>query len=280
MMRMRLNNTLFQIPIINNVLYYDTIDSTNNKAKELAKRGSVHGSLVVAKSQTAGRGRMGRSFSSADNQGLYFRLMLRPNVSMNHLSSITLVTALAVSTALDTICNINTTIKWPNDVYINNKKAVGILTEAGPDYVVIGIGINVNTKEFPSDISDTATSLYLETGMEYDLAIVLSTVLESINKLYHRFVSDNSLDFSYTNHLGATISFIEQYNSRLGSLNKQVYIIPYELTKQAANPALIDTSELEAMLCKGIDSAGCLICIDSKGYTHQVNSGEVSLRLG
>ncbi|MBQ8318377.1 MAG: biotin--[Lachnospiraceae bacterium] len=148
---MRLNNTLFQIPIINNVLYYDTIDSTNNKAKELAKRGSVHGSLVVAKSQTAGRGRMGRSFSSADNQGLYFSLMLRPNVSMNHLSSITLVTALAVSTALDTICNINTTIKWPNDVYINNKKAVGILTEAGPDYVVIGIGINVNTKEFPSD---------------------------------------------------------------------------------------------------------------------------------
>lgn len=277
MTKMRLTSSLFQIPIINNVLFYDTIDSTNNKAKELAKRGSVHGTLIVAREQTAGRGRMGRSFSS-DRQGLYFSLILRPNIAMEQLSGITLMVALAVSSALDTLCNISTRIKWPNDIYLNEKKLVGILTESGSDYVVIGIGVNVNTKEFPEDIKSTATSLLLETGTEYNPEDILSAILKKLDRLYSSFAKSNSLDFSYTTECRNTTSFIAEYNHRLASLNRHVYIIPYDVTKQTDNPALINTAGLSPMLCKGIDSKGNLICQDITGLIHRVNSGEISLR--
>ena len=266
-MRMKLNGLLFNIPFVNNVLFYDTIDSTNNKAKELAKRGSVHGSLVVAKSQTAGKGRLGRSFASMSDDGLYFSVMLRPEVSPEHLSGLTLVAALAVSKAIQNICGITPSIKWPNDIYVNNKKVVGILTEAGTDYVVIGIGINVNTKSFDKSIEATATSIYLETGTNVAKEELLMEILSQLNDLYDTFVVSKDLSF-----------LVEDYNQGLGSLNKEVFIIPQQLTLTSPNPSLIDTSALEAVLCLGIDKDGNLVCKDSKEELHYVNSGEVSLR--
>lgn len=265
---MKLDSSLFSISFINNVMYYDTISSTNDKAKELAKRGSVHGSLVVAKSQTAGKGRLGRSFDSKNNDGLYFSLMLRPNVAPNHLSGITLVAALAVSKALDKRCQVTTSIKWPNDIYLNSKKIAGILTEAGPDYVVIGIGINVNTKAFYGDIADTATSLYIETGRNYTKEIILHEILRQFNNLYNQFVENDNISF-----------LVVDYNNRLGSLNKEVYIIPQKLSLDTANPAMIDTSGISPVVCLGIDRDGNLVCRDEDNKLHYVNSGEVSLRV-
>lgn len=264
---MKLNSSLFDIPFVNNVLFYDTITSTNDKAKELARRGSVHGSLVVAKSQTAGKGRLGRSFDSKADEGLYFSLMLRPDVSPEHLSGITLVAALAVAKAIDECCNVKTTIKWPNDIYLNGKKLVGILTESGPDYVVIGIGINVNTKEFNTAIKDTATSLYLEAGTLFDKAKLLQSILCKLNALYEAFISSKDLSF-----------ILDDYNNALGSIGKEVYIIPQQSTLLSSNPAKIDTTNLPPYTCLGIDKDGNLLCRDSSNNVHYVNSGEVSLR--
>lgn len=264
---MKLNSSLFNIHFVNNVLYYDTIDSTNNKAKELARRNSVHGSLVIANAQTAGKGRLGRSFDSKTQEGLYFSLMLRPKVSPEHLSGITLVTALAVSKAIDKISQVHTSIKWPNDIYLNDKKLVGILTEAGPDYVVIGIGINVNTKSFPEDLSSTATSLFLDTGIEHNKEELLYEVLSQLNDLYEDFVHNSDLSF-----------MVDEYNNRLGTLNKEVYLIPQQRSLDTKNPSLIDTSGLEPLLCLGIDNHGNLLCRDKNEKLHYVNSGEVSLR--
>jgi len=264
---MKLSSSLFKIPIINNILFYDTIDSTNDKAKELARRNSVHGSLVVAKSQTAGKGRLGRSFDSSSGDGLYFSLLLRPNVEPSHLSGITLVAALALSQAIDEYCKVKTTIKWPNDIYLNGKKILGILTEAGPDYVVLGIGINVNTPTFKSDIAKTASSLFLETGLNYDKAELLSIILCKLNSLYESFISHKDLSFMQT-----------EYNCSLAGLNKEVYIIPQNVTLNIANPSDIDLSNLDPYICLGIDITGNLKCQDSFGTIHYVNSGEVSLR--
>lgn len=268
MTMMKLNNSLFDIPIINNVLFYDTINSTNDKAKELARRGSVHGSLVVAKSQTAGKGRLGRSFDSKSDDGLYFSLLLRPNVSPEHLSGITLVTALAVSKAIDKYCNVKTTIKWPNDIYINGKKLVGILTEAGIDYVVVGIGVNVNTNSFSDTISNTATSLFLETGKIYDKTLLLKSILFKFDSLYNQFISTSDLSF-----------IMNDYNNSLGCLKKEVYIIPQDRTLASSNPSDIIITDLEPYTCLGIDIYGNLLCEDSSAVIHYVSSGEVSLRV-
>ncbi len=265
---MKLNSTLFDIPIINNILFYDTISSTNDRAKELARRGSVHGSLVVAKTQTAGKGRLGRSFQSKSNDGLYFSLMLRPHISSQRLSGITLVTALAVSNAINGLCNANTTIKWPNDIYLNGKKIVGILTEAGNDYVVIGIGINVNNNTLDDAISGTASSIILETGTYCDKANLLNSILLQFNSIYNQFISESDLSF-----------IINSYNNSLGCLGKDVYIIPQERTLTSNNTSEIITSDLDSYLCLGIDKFGNLLCQDSLGIIHYVNSGEVSLRV-
>lgn len=264
---MKLNGTLFNIPIINNVLYYDTITSTNDKAKELGRRGSVHGSLIVAKTQTAGRGRLGRSFDSDTDDGLYFSLMLRPEVMPNHLPSITLMTALAVSKAIEDSCQLHPSIKWPNDIYYNNKKISGILTEAGPDYVVVGIGVNVNTKHFHEDIAYTASSLSLETGVTYIKEDLLSNILWSFNNLYQEFLSNSDIGF-----------MVNEYNNRLVSLNREVYIIPQHYTLNNNNPGMIDTTGLTPVLCLGIDNNGNLAYKDHCGNIDYVNSGEVSLR--
>lgn len=264
---MKLNSSLFNIPFVNNVLFYETITSTNDKAKELAKRGSVHGSLVVARTQTSGRGRLGRDFDSSSDQGLYFSLLLRPDVTPEHLSGITLVTALAVSKAIDNICNVKTSIKWPNDIFINNKKAVGILTESGQEYVIIGIGVNANTKSFDKALESTATSIFLETGNEVPMDKLLQEILMQLNNLYDEFIKNNDLSFA-----------MKEYNLRLGSINKEVYIIPQQRSLQSPHPSLIDISDIEPVLCLGIDKTGNLICKNSNGDLCYVNSGEVSLR--
>ncbi len=265
---MRLNSSLFNIPFVNNVLLYDTIDSTNNKAKELAKRGSVDGSLVVGIKQTAGKGRLGRCFESLDDGGLYFSIMLRPNVEPEHLSRITLVAALAVSRAINSFCNVDTKIKWPNDIYLNGKKLVGILTEAGPDYVVIGIGVNVNTRCFDKNLTNLATSLFMETAYDYDKAELLACILKQLNELYDVFLASSDISF-----------MVDKYNSCLEMLDRDIFIIPQQLSLNTANPNTIDTSNLEAVHCLGINEKGELVYRDNLDNLHYVNSGEVSLRM-
>ncbi len=265
---MKIKGSLFNIPIVNNILFYDTINSTNDKAKELARRGSVHGSLVVAKTQTAGKGRLGRSFESKSDEGLYFSLLLRPDVSPEHLPGITLITALAVSKAIDQYCDVKTNIKWPNDIYFNNKKLAGILTEAGSDYVVIGIGINVNTNSFPKCILNTATSLFLETGTNYLKEMLLESILLKFDNLYSNYVIADDLTF-----------IMNDYNNSLNCLGKEVFIIPQHRTLESSNPDEIITTDLESYTCLGIDRYGNLLCEDSFGNKLYVNSGEVSLRI-
>lgn len=268
---MIIDNSIFQIPIVNSVILFEETDSTNNRAKEFGNKGCVDGTLVVAEAQTSGKGRLGRGFSSPAGTGIYMSLLLRPNIDITLISQITLIVAMAVQKALAQIPGIVPKIKWPNDIVIDGKKIVGILTEASCDtqlkYVVIGIGINVNNESFPDELSQTATSLYLACGNKLERKQIIMDVMKNLSEYYSRFLQSNNLSF-----------IAEEYNSNLISFNREIYLIPHTKTASSANPYKIDTTGLEPCVCLGINEHGDLICKHTDSTIEIVNSGEVSIR--
>lgn len=151
------------------LFYYGSLSSTNRKAKELVNRSNHESPVVLANYQSAGQGRLGRSFFSPKGKGLYLSIVLRPQLSAQDALSLTTTCAVAVTQVLEEKINLSPQIKWINDIYIDNKKVCGILTQAVTnmetgiiEYVILGIGLNVSTlkNEFPEELQDTATSIF------------------------------------------------------------------------------------------------------------------------
>ena len=144
------------------VRYFDSIDSTNTEALKQARTGADEGLCILARQQTAGRGRQGRIWTSPQDAGLYLSIVLRPRLDAKHLPLITLAAAVAVFDTLAQI-GIEADIKWPNDILVNEKKICGILAETSETErgfaVIVGVGINLTSQNFPSELTDTATSL-------------------------------------------------------------------------------------------------------------------------
>lgn len=148
------------------IFYHKTIDSTNNEAKRMIANGFKDIALIIANEQTSGRGRLGRSFYSPQNTGIYMSFIFHPDLDLSDAVSVTTATSVAVVRAIENLTNLKPQIKWVNDIYINDKKACGILTEAVMSFeagsahsIVIGIGINTTTVSFPTEIENIATSL-------------------------------------------------------------------------------------------------------------------------
>lgn len=160
-----------------NLLRFDSINSTNTEAIRQAKMGADEGLAIVAREQTAGRGRHGRIWVSEKDAGLYFSLILRPPIAPPSFPLITLMTASAVHDALENLYKIDCDIKWVNDIHVRDKKICGILaemieTEKGLA-VVVGIGINLKSTNFPPEIAETATSIEAETGANVESEVLL-----------------------------------------------------------------------------------------------------------
>lgn len=175
---------------------FDEIDSTNNYLKKLAKDKFQNNILVIANYQTNGRGRLGRTFISDKSSGIYMSLLVRPNISINDAKKITCLTAVAINNAINELTNLNSKIKWVNDIYINNKKVCGILTEAQTsieegtiDYVIIGIGINVYKREFDDSIKNIATSLEHE-GVIISRNDLIIKIVNNIDTYLNDFTND------------------------------------------------------------------------------------------
>lgn len=173
-----------------NIKIYDEVSSTNTLAKSLAENGESENTLVIARKQTNGRGRMGKSFFSPDSTGIYMSLILRPQLSPDKTAFITTAAAVAVSEAIDSICKVKTQIKWVNDIFLNNKKICGILTEGSvnfetgfTDYAVLGIGINLYTKtnDFPEELKDIAGSIFQK---PCNAAVAEKLIADIINRLF------------------------------------------------------------------------------------------------
>jgi len=241
--------------------YYDSLHSTNITAFELARNGAAHGEIICAGVQTAGRGRLGKSWQSPPGRGLYFSIIVRPEIGPQQYPDLTMTAGLAVATAIEKLCDLTVALKWPNDIYISGKKCGGILAEAAvsgsnvADYfAIIGVGLNVVTRqsEFPQDLRVSATSLYLESGKNYDLEEVLCVlhagILQHINELQcHGF-------------------------KRILQKWKR-----YDFLKGKWLNWVTSAGEVIHAQAQGPDDHGRLIVRDGSGRVHNVISGDVSV---
>jgi BirA family biotin operon repressor/biotin-[acetyl-CoA-carboxylase] ligase len=242
------------------VYHFGETGSTNIDAKRLADEGAPHGTLVVADTQTMGRGRRGRGWESEDaGKAVYMTLLLKPQFSPEYASRVTLLMAMAVTAALEEVCEGQSVqIKWPNDVVINGRKACGILTEmsAEPGYihhVVIGTGINVNQSSFPKEIEQTAASVLRETGKMQSRALIIARVMFFFEQYYECFVQTHDLS-----------ALREQYEAHLAGIGREVRVL--------------DPKGEYTGVSKGITDSGELIVEKEDGTRVEVYAGEVSVR--
>lgn len=240
------------------VLYFDTIDSTNTKAQELAEKGYPSGTLVVADKQESGKGRRGRSWVSPSGTGIFMTLMIKPDINPNNASMLTLVAALAVAKAITSVTGEEAMIKWPNDIVINGKKVCGILTEMNAQFdyinhIVVGIGINVHNESFPEEISQMASSLMIEAGgKRFHRAQIIAETMSYFEQYYDTFLKTQDLS-----------ALVREYDELLVNRNKSVRVL--------------DPKEPFDGKAMGITSKGELI-VDTWESRKLVSSGEVSVR--
>lgn len=239
------------------IYYFDSIDSTNTKAKELAEEGHPSGTLVVADRQTAGKGRRGRSWESPSGIGIFMTLMLKPEINPNHASMLTLVAAMATTRAIRRVTGVPAMIKWPNDIVMNGKKVCGILTEMSAQFdyinhIVIGIGINVHNEDFPEEIAQTASSIYLESGQHIHRASLIEAFLEEFEDVYAEYLKTEDME-----------GLQKEYDSMLVNRGRQVRVL--------------DPKEPFEGKAMGITKKGELI-VDTWESRKLVSSGEVSVR--
>ncbi|MDY3920411.1 MAG: biotin--[acetyl-CoA-carboxylase] ligase [Candidatus Limivivens sp.] len=235
----------------------ETVDSTNNYAKKLAEEGAPHGTLVLAERQEAGKGRRGRVWQTPKGTAIAMTILLRPDIRPEKASMLTLVMGLAVAKACREILELETQIKWPNDVVIRGKKICGILTEMSAEmleihYLVIGTGINVNMTEFPEELKTTATSLRLETGREVDRAKLAAVCMKHFENAYEIFRKTGDLS-----------GLKAEYESMLVNRNQKVCVL--EPGHEYTGTAL------------GINDQGELL-VETETGIRAVYAGEVSVR--
>ena len=172
------------------IIRFDSVGSTNTEAARQAVEGAAEGLCIVASEQTAGRGRFDRHWLSPKGAGLYLSIVLRPQMDQNTWPLSTLMASLAVHDALLDACNLQTDIKWPNDILANDRKLCGILGEMVDTpfgrAVVVGIGINLNPEGFPPELHQTATSVQAATGKPPDAEVVLQALVRALERRYER----------------------------------------------------------------------------------------------
>ncbi len=239
-------------------IYFSEIDSTNRYVKELASSGAPEGTVVIAKKQSAGRGRLGRSFFSPEEKGIYMSILLRPELELQRAVLITSMAAVAVANAIERVSGLNAQIKWVNDIFVNQKKVCGILTEAGIDgengsleYAVLGIGVNVGFMEFPEELKEIATSVSNECGIEINKEALIEEILKELERWYPTLWNGE---------------FLKESKARSILLGKEILVIDASVSGGSYEAKAVD-----------LDEMGHLI-IERKGKKELLNSGEVSIR--
>jgi len=192
------------------IVHFFRTDSTNNAALSLVAQGAAHGTVVVAEEQTAGRGRLGRTWYSEKASGIYASIILRPPLSPAAAPVLTLMAGLAAQSAVSSTTGLGVDIRWPNDLMVNRKKVCGILTEMNAELdrlhaVVLGIGINVNHAQMPPALRETATSLRIEAQKTWSRVHLAKALLEEVGRFYRLLVEQGSV--AITRHWEAASSF-------------------------------------------------------------------------
>ncbi|MFH1683677.1 MAG: biotin--[acetyl-CoA-carboxylase] ligase [Candidatus Margulisiibacteriota bacterium] len=174
------------------IIHYREIDSTNDEAKRLIDKGLSEGAVIVADSQTKGRGKPGSSWFSLSKAGIYLSVIVKPHKNPKDIASITILGARAVINVIQQVAGLKAEIKLPNDVILNGKKVCGVLTERlASGHIIIGIGLNVNHLEnsFPDELKDLATSLKIETRKSFDLREARDKLIRELDKEYLAYLN-------------------------------------------------------------------------------------------
>lgn len=243
---------------INNIEVYKTVTSTNDLAKQYALDLKPEGTVIVAREQTAGRGRKGRSFYSPMSTGVYISVLLRPELTAEKALYITTAAAVAVAKAIEKISGKEAKIKWVNDIFVDGKKVCGILTEGAIDfetgkmqYAVLGIGVNIKKPEndFPSEIQNIAGSVFDTTDKEVS-SIIVAEILNNFMNYYKNL---------------ANKPFYEEYKKRMFLIGKHLTVYS---GKDSYPAVAID-----------LDKELSLIVKDENGNIKKLNTGEVSIKI-
>ncbi len=238
------------------IRYLAETSSTNIVAREWAGEGAPDGALVIAESQTAGRGRKGRTWKSEPGQNLTFSLILRPGSPPDGIQSITLAGAVSVAEALEELCAVRCQIKWPNDLWVGGRKICGILSELvggnGSPCVIMGIGVNVLQREFPTELEKVATSVLIETEKTFSRLDLAACIC--------RRIKANLLEWEESGFA----AIAEAYRKRTAFLGEWVQIT-----------GLGKDFHMEIT---GISDQGALCGIDENGKQISIVSGEISVR--
>lgn len=253
-----IKSRLGESPFIREVLYKEETDSTNTWAKRLAEEGKPSGTLAVADRQTQGKGRRGRTWNSPKGTSVYMTLLLRPDILPRDVSPLTLVMGLSAAEALEETLGLKAGIKWPNDIVVSGKKICGVLTEMSAqmdyiEYLVIGIGINVNTQEFPEEIRKMATSAALELGHSVSRAEIAAAVLRCFEKNYGTYLKTGDLR-----------ELLDVYREKMVNYNREVKVMGSDAAFTG--------------VARGINEAGELLVERPDGDITAVSGGEVSVR--
>ena len=237
------------------IINLDEVDSTNEYLKRMVNDGYDSDEMltVTAQFQTAGKGRRGRQWFSDPGTALMFSVLVKPKLAINDCSMITLIMAMAVRQSLKDM-NIETLIKWPNDIVLGDKKICGILTEAllESERIIVGVGINTNQESIPDELKESATSILIETDDCIDHDSLLESIIYNFEKLLEKLFQNGDMS-----------DLKSEYEQGLVSLDKEVTVL---------DPA----GEYNG-ICKGIDNRGQLI-VSHEGQETYVYAGEVSVR--
>lgn len=238
----------------NTIVCMDTVDSTNNEAKRRADL--PDGTLFITDVQSAGKGRRGRGWTAQSGAGIWMSLLLKPEIDMRDISQVTLVAGMGVCRALREVTGVNAQIKWPNDIVCNGKKICGILTEMVAEidhveYLVCGIGINVNQKAFDDTLAEKAISVRMLTGQKSERVPIVQSTLRYMEEYYSLFLEHGFAPMR------------NDYRAMCVTLGRQVKIVRGSLEQIAFARDVNDRGEL---------------LVDRDGRTVAVNSGEVSVR--
>jgi len=232
--------------------FYENTPSTQAKARERADAGAPEGTVVIAERQSGAYGRLGRAWASPE-KGIWFSLLLRPPLTPENVSRVTLLCSLAVCRAIENVCAVPARIKWPNDVIVENKKAAGILIEMSAEigkvnWVIAGIGINANN-DIPAELKATAVSLHTVTGVPVNRAQLLASILTQFELLYEGFRNEGFAPFK------------DEYNHRLTLLGKHVTL---DSAGQTFSGHVDSVSEEGYLMLNGDD-----------GKTHTIIAGDI-----
>lgn len=242
-----------------NCIFFSEIDSTNDEAKRRAESGEPEGTIVIAEKQLNGKGRYGRSWISPKGENIYMSTILKPHITPREAPQISLVAGISACNAIKQFTGLEALLKWPNDIILNGKKIAGILIEMNAEikdikYIIMGIGINVNTDEIDREIKYKATSLKIETGKNYMRRELAKCIIENFEKLYEIYIENSS--FKY---------FIDEYKKYCINLNKRVKVIR---KNEEIKGEVIDVTE-----------SGDLLIRTDEGEEIDIFAGEVSVRL-